>query len=169
MPLVGFGSTVGRGGGGGAGDKGPAGGDLRPAGGGSKDSEKGQVDGATMGRKGTRAGNKTFFDRNDIAMSTTYDDKTPPAAAVMRHREEADAHRDVLAAVQQALAANWTSDLPRVAVIERNGMATVYVSTTHALGPAVRLDVRGAVRAALAPYTRLAPYTNTVFLRRVAP
>ena len=106
-----------------------------------------------------------------MVMSTTYDDKAPPAptAARARHGEAADAHRDVLVAVQRALAANWTNDLPRIAVIERNGMATVYVSTMQVLAPAVRLDVRGAVRAALAPYTRLAPYTNAVFLRRVAP
>jgi hypothetical protein len=102
-----------------------------------------------------------------MVMSTTYDDQAPPAAARTAHSE--DAHRDVLLAVQRALAANWADDLPRIAVIERNGMATVYVSTMQVLGPAVRLDVRGAVRAALAPYTRLAPYTNAVFLRRVAP
>jgi len=128
-----------------------------------------------------------------MAMSTTHDDQSPPAAArteprpSMEHgagggadrgsehssefggQRSEDVQRDVLAAVQRALAANWTDDLPRVAVIERNGMATVYVSTTQVLGPAVRLDVRGAVRAALAPYTKLAPYTNAVFLRRIAP
>ena len=121
-------------------------------------------------------------------MSTTYDGQAPSgtseasdaqrtgtqdtdahlaghAASDVHH----DAHRDVLLAVQRALAAHWHDDLPRIAVVERHGTATVYVSTVGALGPAARLDVRNAVRAALAPYTALAPHTDAVFLRRVAP
>lgn len=80
-----------------------------------------------------------------------------------------DAHRDVLLAVQHGLSANWDEDRPRVAVVERNGLATVYVSTIRTLNPAVRADIRGAVRAALAPYIPLAPYTAVVFLRRGRP
>ncbi|GAA2008802.1 hypothetical protein [Catenulispora subtropica] len=81
----------------------------------------------------------------------------------------ADVHRDVLIAVQRGLAASWTDDLPRVAVFERDGIATVYVSTVTSLAPGVRRDIRGAVRAALAPYARLAPFTNVVFLTRGRP
>ena len=80
-----------------------------------------------------------------------------------------DAHRDVLLAVQRGLAANWDADQPRIAVVELNGIATVYVSTVRNLDPVVRTDVRGAVRVALAPYIRLAPYTNVVFLGRGMP
>lgn len=77
-----------------------------------------------------------------------------------------DAHRDVLLAVQRALAANWDSEAPRIAVVENNGITTAYVSTMAKLGPGPRADIRGAVRAALAPYTALAPFTNVVFLTR---
>jgi len=80
-----------------------------------------------------------------------------------------DAQRDVLLAVQRGLSANWNEDRPRIAVVERDGLATVYVSTVQTLRPAVRADVRGAVRTALASYIRLAPYTNVVFLRRGKP
>ncbi|NUR59545.1 MAG: hypothetical protein HOV87_12890 [Catenulispora sp.] len=101
---------------------------------------------------------------------------SPPAQADAAHADRGlrpehiqDAHRDVLLAVQRGLAANWDDDRPRIAVIEREGIATVYVSTFGTLGPIVRADVRGAVRAALAPYIRLAPYTNVLFLRRGMP
>ena len=80
-----------------------------------------------------------------------------------------DAHREVLTAVQRGLAAHWEADLPRIAVIENNGIATVYVSTVRSLDPETRADIRGAVRAALADYIPLAPYTNVVFLRRGMP
>jgi hypothetical protein len=100
-------------------------------------------------------------------MSTTYDGPAPAPGYGTEHSH--DAHRDILIAVQRALAANWDDDQPRIAVVERAGLATVYVSTTRTLGSGTRLDIRGAVRAALAPYTPLAPYTNLVFLRRVAP
>ena len=100
-------------------------------------------------------------------MSITADNhQAPPVpyAATQSH----DAYRDVLLAVQRALAANWHDDLPRIAVIERHGIATVYVSTAGTLQPPAQQDIRGAVRAALAPYLALAPYTNVVFLRRGA-
>jgi hypothetical protein len=100
-------------------------------------------------------------------MSTTYNDQAPFTPYGTEHSQEA--YRDVLVAVQRALAANWDDDRPRIAVIEREGVATVYVSTSRVLRPAARLDIRGAVRAALAPYTSLAPYTNVVFLQRLAP
>ena len=77
-----------------------------------------------------------------------------------------DAHDASLLAVQQALAANWTEDLPEVVLFEIEGITTVHVSTLATLKPAVRADVRGAVRAALAPFSRLAPYTRVVFLTR---
>jgi len=80
-----------------------------------------------------------------------------------------DAHRDVLLAVQRGLAANWDMHLPRIAVVENDGIATAYISTSSTLGPATRADIRGAVRAALAPYTGLAPYTTVVFLTRGRP
>jgi hypothetical protein len=80
-----------------------------------------------------------------------------------------DAHRDVLLAVQRGLAANWDREVPRIAVVEREGITTAYVSTAATLGPVARADIRGAVRAALAPYTTLAPYTNVVFLTRGHP
>jgi hypothetical protein len=101
-------------------------------------------------------------------MSTTYNGPAPSTPYGREHSHH-DAHRDVLIAVQRALAANWDDDQPRIAVIERDGLATVYVSLTRPLGSAARLDIRGAVRAALAPYTPLAPYTNLVFLQRQAP
>lgn len=80
-----------------------------------------------------------------------------------------DAHRDVLLAVQRALAANWEQHVPRIAVIENGGIATAYVSTSSKLSAASRADIRGAVRAALAPYTELAPFTTVVFLTRGRP
>lgn len=109
-------------------------------------------------------------------MSTTIDGQAPTAPPTATTPSPAllgaghtDAYRDVLFAVQRGLAANWDDDHPRIAVIERNGQATVYVSTARTLRPATRSDIRGAVRAALAPYIALAPYTNVVFLRRQAP
>jgi hypothetical protein len=104
--------------------------------------------------------------KNGTIMSTLYDDQAPPAPHIIEHTQ--DAYRAVLIAVQRALAANWDDDQPRIAVIERNAVATVYVSTARVLESDVRLDIRGAVRAALAPYTALAPSTNVVYLRRVA-
>lgn len=80
-----------------------------------------------------------------------------------------DAHRDVVLAVQRSLAASWHEDSPRIAVIENNGVATVYVSTVSNLTMQVRADIRGAVRSALAEYVRLAPFTNVVFLVRRCP
>jgi hypothetical protein len=100
-------------------------------------------------------------------MSTIYDTQAPSVPRTPAHSQ--DAYRDVLVAVQRALAANWADEQPRIAVIERHGVAAVYVSTTEILGPTTRLDVRSAVRAALAPYAALAPFTNVVFLRRTAP
>jgi hypothetical protein len=100
-------------------------------------------------------------------MSTTYGHHAPPTPMSPEHSHEA--YRDVLIAVQRAVAANWDDARPRIAVIDRDGRATVYVSTTRTLDPPVRFDIRGAVRAALAPYTALSPSTNVVFLQRVAP
>ena len=117
-------------------------------------------------------------------MSTTYDGQAPSGTseasdaqrtgtqdtdAHLAGHAASDARRDALLAVQRALAAHWHDDLPRIAVVERHGTVTVYVSTIEVLGPAARLAVRNAVRAALAPYTALAPHTDAVFLRRVAP
>ncbi|GAA2003419.1 hypothetical protein [Catenulispora subtropica] len=109
-------------------------------------------------------------------MITSIQDQAPhrPPDPVVAHRTERglrpehiqDAHRDVILAVQRGLAANWETDRPRIAVVERNGVATVYVSTVRTLDPAVRADVRGSVRSALEPYLRLASYTNVVFLWR---
>jgi hypothetical protein len=84
-------------------------------------------------------------------------------------RDHSDACRDVLLAVQRALAANWEEVHPRVAVVDRNGLDTVYVSSAIRLGPPIRADIRGAVRAALAPYAKLAPFTNVIFLTRGNP
>lgn len=107
-------------------------------------------------------------------MSTTIDEQPPPGTrspgdrpvhADDTHIE--DAHRDVLLAVQRGLAAHWEDDSPRIAIVERGGIATVYVSTARPLGPEVRNDIRGAARAAMAPYVALAPYTRVVFLQRV--
>jgi hypothetical protein len=89
-----------------------------------------------------------------------------PTSDTVNPREALDAHRDVQLAVQRALAANWEHDLPRIAVVERDGLDTVYVSTFGRLDPPVRADVHGAVRAALAPYAKLAPFTKVVFLTR---
>ncbi|MEY9928054.1 hypothetical protein ABH926_002688 [Catenulispora sp. GP43] len=100
-------------------------------------------------------------------MSTVYDDHAPPSPPPTELGP--DAHRDLLIAVQRALAAHWDDDQPRIAVIQRERLATVYVSTTQVLEPPARLDIRGAVRAALAPHTALAPDTDVVFLRRGAP
>lgn len=100
-------------------------------------------------------------------MSTVYDH--PAAPAPTGGNTSHDAQRDVLIAVQRALAANWDDDRPRIAVIDREGLATVYVSTIRPLGLSARRDVHGAVRAALAPYTALAPFTKVVYLRRLAP
>ncbi|MBS2535250.1 hypothetical protein KGQ20_21025 [Catenulispora sp. NF23] len=99
-------------------------------------------------------------------MSTTIDVQIPHTP----HSTDPgrDAFRDVLLGVQRTLAASWVDDQPRIAVVERDGLATVYVSTARALDPQVRSDIRGAVRAALAQYMSLAPYTNVVFLRRRA-
>ena len=91
---------------------------------------------------------------------------TGPTTDTIDPRVAHDAHRDVQLAVQRALEANWENDLPRVAVVERNGIDTVYVSTVARLGPATRSDIRGAVRSALSPYARLAPFTNVIFLTR---
>jgi hypothetical protein len=99
-------------------------------------------------------------------MSTTIDVKVPPAPYDTDHNR--DALRDVLLGVQRAMAASWVDDQPRIAVVERDGLATVYVSTARVLDPSIRFDIRGAVRAALAQYVALAPSTNVVFLRRTA-
>ena len=99
-----------------------------------------------------------------MTMSATIDS---PAVAAPTLTYPQDAYRDVLLAVQRALAANWDADQPRIAVVERNDLATVYVSTTRTVESAARRDIRGAVRAALAPYVTLAPYTNVIFLRRL--
>ena len=93
-------------------------------------------------------------------------DPALPASDTIDPRGTADASRDVLLAVQRVLAANWEQAHPRIAVVERNGIDTVYVSTSRRLGAPVRADIRGTVRAALAPYSRLAPSTNVVFLTR---
>jgi hypothetical protein len=100
-------------------------------------------------------------------MSTVYDNQAPPSPP--SSELSPDAHRDLLIAVQRALAAHWDDDQPRIAVIERENLATVYVSTIRIVEPTARVDIRGAVRAALAPHTALAPSTDVVFLRRVAP
>jgi hypothetical protein len=104
-------------------------------------------------------------------MSTLSEKITADAAAPDRIDPSLvqDAHRAVALAVQRGLAAHWEQDLPRLAVIERNGIATVYVSTVANLNPSVRADIRGAVRSALAEYVRLAPFTNVVFLTRGRP
>jgi len=100
-------------------------------------------------------------------MSTTIDRPRPTAPATSKHSP--DAYRDVLLAVQRGLAANWDDDQPRIAVIERDGAAAVYVSTIRTVGTSTRRDIRGAIRAALAPYIALAPYTDVVFLQRGTP
>ena len=92
-----------------------------------------------------------------------------PASDTIRPHEARDAYRDVERAVRDSLAANWDMSLPRVAVVERNGIDTVYVSTATRLAAQARTDIRGAVRAALAPYAWLAPFTSVVFLTRGAP
>jgi hypothetical protein len=107
-------------------------------------------------------------------MSTLSDQTTTPIAPPeppdhIAHTAVQDAHRDVLLAVQRGLAASWTEDSPRIAVVEHDGVATVYVSTVATLGAQLRSDIRGAVRAALAEYVRLAPFTNVVFLTRGRP
>lgn len=110
-------------------------------------------------------------------MSITVNQQPPlesPAAPAgpdrgLRPEHIQDAHRDVLLAVQRGLATNWDDDHPRIAVLEHDGIATVYVSTVRTLGPAARADIRGAVRVALASYIRLAPYTKVLFLRRGKP
>ncbi|MFL6112806.1 MAG: hypothetical protein ACJ786_15855 [Catenulispora sp.] len=107
-------------------------------------------------------------------MSTTVQGPAPAASPGgsergIRPEHVQDAHRDVLLAVQRGLSANWDDDRPRIAVVEHNGMATVYVSTMSNLEPPVRSDIRGAVRSALAPYIALSPYTHVVFLRRGRP
>jgi hypothetical protein len=89
-----------------------------------------------------------------------------PTTDTIHPHEALDAHRAVQLAVQRALEANWELDLPRIAVVERNGIDSVYISTFLRLEPQVRADIRGAVRTALAPYAKLAPYTNVVFLTR---
>jgi hypothetical protein len=100
------------------------------------------------------------------AQSRPHTEPTAPASDTIHPCEALDAHRDVELAVQRALTANWEDDLPRIAITERNGLDTVYVSTFGRLGPPTRADVRGAVRAALASYAKLAPFTNVVFLTR---
>ncbi|MEY9854645.1 hypothetical protein ABH935_000242 [Catenulispora sp. GAS73] len=100
-------------------------------------------------------------------MNTILEGNASPTPYDAEHHR--DPHRDALLAVQRALAANWDDDQPRVAVVERNGVSSVYVSTLRTVEPAARQDIRGAVRAALASYTPLAPYTNVVFLRRGMP
>ncbi|MEY9913254.1 hypothetical protein ABIA35_009521 [Catenulispora sp. MAP12-49] len=102
-------------------------------------------------------------------MSTVIDTPATPPRVSVGSEHSQDAYRDVLLAVQRALAANWDDDQPRIAVVERNGISTVYVSTIQTVGSGARLDIRGAVRAALAPYSPLAPYTSVIFLRRGAP
>ena len=105
-------------------------------------------------------------------MTDTTTIQQPPANTAVRGLKPddiQDAHREVLIAVQRGLAVHWEQDHPRIAVVENNGVATVYVSTVRSLDPATRADIRGAVRAALADYIALAPYTNVVFLRRGMP
>ena len=80
-----------------------------------------------------------------------------------------EAHYASLHAAEQALAANRDHGVPKVVLFDRDGVTAVYVSTMGRLHPAVRADVKGAVRAALAPYTRSAPCTQVVFLTRGRP
>lgn len=93
-----------------------------------------------------------------------------PGAGVPTERVEPDqmhnAHYASLHAVGQALAASRDQEMPKVVLFDRDGVTAVYVSTLGMLGPAARADVSRAVRAALVPYTRLAPYTQVVFLTR---
>jgi hypothetical protein len=102
-------------------------------------------------------------------MALTTDDQPQISARIPGERPEhlQEALRDVVLAVQRGLAAHWDDDSPRIAVVEHNGIATVFVSTLRSLDPTTRADIRGAARAALAPYVSLAPYTKVVFLRRV--
>lgn len=102
-------------------------------------------------------------------MTSTSDDTQQRTPEGIDPRLIQDVHRDVLLAVQRALAANWDQHVPRIAVVASGVIATAYVSTSSTLGPATRADVRGAVRAALAPYTELAPFTSVVFLTRGRP
>ena len=101
-------------------------------------------------------------------MSATFDAETSVNAQLSDDRimHAEDCHRDVLLAVQRGLAARWEYDSPRIAIIEHGGIATVFVSTARTLAPAVRDDIRGAARAAMAPYVSLAPFTRVIFLRR---
>ena len=78
-----------------------------------------------------------------------------------------DAHYASLHAVEQVLTVD--RELPKVVLFEREGVTTVYVSTLGRLEPGDRSDVGRAVRAALVPYTRLAPNAQVVFLTRGRP
>jgi hypothetical protein len=104
-------------------------------------------------------------------MKTIYQDRTGirqtlPVGDTVRPRDAQDAHRAVQLAVQRALEATWEPDLPRIAVVRRDGVDAVYVSTFTRLEPRLRADVRRAIRTALAPYARLALFANVVFMTR---
>lgn len=96
------------------------------------------------------------------------DPRTEVPTARVEPDQMHDAHYASLHAAEKALAADEVQEIPKVVLFERNGVTAVYVSTSGRLEPAVRADVSGAVRAALAPYTRLAPLTQVVFLTRSA-
>jgi hypothetical protein len=96
----------------------------------------------------------------------TESETAAPTTDTVPPRDLPDAHRAALLAAERALVANWVDARPRIAVVERKGIDTVYVSTAVRLDPVVRADIRGAVRSALAPFAKLAPYTNVIFLTR---
>lgn len=94
---------------------------------------------------------------------TIFDDQAGPYAGRVH-----DAARDAVLAVQRDLAANWVDYHPRIAIVERDGTAILYVSTARHLDPDTRSEVRAAAREALAPYLAPATFTNVVFLVREA-
>ena len=79
-----------------------------------------------------------------------------------------DAHRDVLLAVRQGLAARHEQEEPRIGIFEVNGITTVYISMVSYLDDPTRTEVCKAVQGALSPYTMSASFTNFVFLIREA-
>jgi hypothetical protein len=56
------------------------------------------------------------------AQSPTTAEPSAPTTDTIDPREAQDAHRAVQLAVQRALEADWELDLPRIAVVQRDGI-----------------------------------------------
>jgi hypothetical protein len=78
----------------------------------------------------------------------------------------ATVHRELARAVRRVLASHRADPRASILVAERGEVASVFVTTARPVGGEARSDIRAEVRLVLAPYTRVSPFTQVVFLTR---